>query len=181
MIVLEGADNSGKTTFASRFSGLPVYTAGPAPKDADAELACIIEQMNNASKRCVQDRLTCISQQVYGNRLFDKSLGQVLVDMIKMPRVIVVYCRPPDRVLMDFSTHNVKSYDTEEHLKKLLDSQHTYIERYDALMSTIPHVLYDWTDPDVHLDGFVKRLILSQKGEDQWLEFRSTLQTPTSF
>lgn len=181
MIVLEGADNSGKSSLANRFSGIPVYTAGPAPKDEDEENKCLMEQLDRASTKCVQDRLTCISQQVYGNRLFDSKLGSILVDIIKMSPVIVVYCRPPDRVLMDFSTHSVKSYDTEEHIKKIIDNQHTYIERYDALMSTIPHMLYDWTDKDVNVDGMVKNLIKSQRGESSWLELRNTFQIAKDF
>lgn len=181
MIVLEGADNSGKTTLASRFSGLPVYTAGPAPKDSESEDKCLIEQMNRAGKVCVQDRLTCISQQVYADRMFDTKLGSYLVDMLKMPKVIVVYCRPPDRVLMDLSTHSIKSYDTEEHLKKILDNQHRFIERYDSLMSTIPHLLYDWTDPETNVDWVIDQLVKSQTGVDRWIAFRETLQIPSGF
>lgn len=181
MIVLEGADNSGKSTLAAKFSGIPVYTAGPAPKNDEEEDKCLIEQMNRVPKTCVQDRLTCISQQVYANRLFDTKLASYVLDMIKMPTMIVVYCRPPDRVLMDFSTHNVKSYDTEDHLRKILDNQHTFIDRYDSLMSTIPHMHYDWTDPDVVVEGMIKQLLQSQKGVDQWVELRSTFQTARDF
>lgn len=181
MIVLEGADNSGKSTLAAKFSTIPVYTAGPAPKNEDDENRCLIEQINRSGKMCVQDRLTCISQQVYANRLFDTKLAAYVTDMIKMPTVIIVYCRPPDRVLMDMSTHNVKSYDTEDHIRKILDNQHDFIERYDSLMSTIPHMLYDWTDPDIQVEGMIKQLLKSQKGVDEWLELRTTFQTAQDF
>lgn len=181
MIVLEGADNAGKTTLARRFSGIPVYSAGPSPKNEEEEKDCLLAQATRAIQPCVQDRLTCISQQVYTGRMFETKLGSILAQLIKTPTVIIVYCRPPDRVLMDLSTHTVKSYDTEEHLKVIMDNQHTFIDRYDALMSTIPHVLYDWTDPDIDVNGFIKRLIDSQLGEKQWLLIRNSFQIALNF
>lgn len=180
MIILEGADNSGKTTLAKKI-GLPVLAAGPAPKSVEQEQQCLITQMNYAGLSWVMDRVTCISQQVYANRLFDRVLGDHLSDLITMPTVIVVYCRPPDRTLMDMSTHNIKSYDTEEHLKSIIDNQHIFINRYDALMSTIPHVLYDWTDKDLNINGFIAQLIQSQSGEAEWRSLRHTLQIAHNF
>jgi hypothetical protein len=181
MIILEGADNSGKTTLANKFSGLPGYSAGPAPKDEASEIKCLIEQMNRADRPCVQDRLTCISQQIYADRLFDTRLGTFLMEMIKMSGVIIVYCRPPERVLMDFSTHNVKSYDTEDHIKHIIDNQHRFIDRYDSLMSTIPHMLYDWTDVDVNVDGMIQTLLTSQDGNEQWQKLQNQLLTRRPF
>jgi hypothetical protein len=57
---------------------------------------------------------------------------------------------------MDFSTHRVKGYDTEESLRRLMDRQHEYIGRYDDLMSTVGHVKYDWTDEGLNKDGFIQ-------------------------
>lgn len=167
MIIVEGADNSGKSTFAHRI-GLTVYPAGPAPKTPDEEKKCLTEQRARSHDNCVSDRVTCISQQVYGGRLFDRILGEELIDMITVPSVVVVYCRPPNRVLMDMSTHKVKGYDTEEHLQKIMDNQHVFIERYDSLMSTIPHVVYDWTDNEVYLPEFINLVVNSQYERSVW-------------
>jgi hypothetical protein len=181
MIILEGTHNSGKSSLAAKFRGVPVFTAGPAPHNEAEEDQCLAEQMARAAQCCVQDRVTCISQQVYANRLMDSKLATVLADLVKVPHVVVVYCRPPERVLMDLSTHAVKSYDTEEHLNKILDNQHIFIQRYDALMSTIPHVLYDWTDKDVNVNGMINGLIQSQHTEDKWLDLIGSCRIATSF
>lgn len=181
MIILEGADNSGKSTLASKINYLPKFSAGPAPRDSDEEDRCLADQLERATLPCIQDRATCISQQVYANRLMDSKLASVLSEMVRIPLVVVVYCRPPERVLMDLSTHAVKSYDTEDHLNKILDNQHIFINRYDALMSTIPHMLYDWTDNDVHVEGMIEKLLDSQRGTKQWRDLIDSFQIVTNF
>lgn len=155
MIILEGADNSGKTTLAKQLaeSGRSVYSAGPAPKSKEEEIQCLEEQLARCRVKVLHDRVTAISQQVYADRLFDSSLVSYLLRM-RTDGAIVVYCRPPERTLMDLSNHQVKSYDTEEHLQKIIDNQHTFIGRYDAIMATVPHVLYDWTDPQMNVNAY---------------------------
>jgi hypothetical protein len=149
MIVLEGPDNAGKSTLADylckRFD-LPKYTAGPAPKTQYEMIQCYLRQSELSSTACVHDRVTCISQSVYSgpSRLADAELDL----MIDTPGCVFVYCRPPERVLMDFSNHRIKSYDTEESLSKIMDNQHEFIKRYDSLFAKIPHVQYDWTECD---------------------------------
>lgn len=172
MIVLEGPDNAGKSTFARLLCdacGLHYSSAGPAPKTPDELQLCLNTQLMNASVKMVQDRLTCISQQVYNGS--DDNLQKYLDLMLQVEHCIVIYCRPPDRILMDFSTHKVKSYDTEESLSKIVANQHRYIERYDALMKTIPHKQYDWTDEGLNLEGFIEMLYNTQVHKDCWRQF----------
>lgn len=171
MIILEGADNSGKSTLADKFSkmGLRVHPAGPAPKGKQEELDCLRTQYHLASQDgCVLDRVTCISQQIYADRMFDKVLSTALMQIMELPSTVLVYCRPPNRVLMDMSTHKVKTYDTEEHLQKIIENQHKYIERYDSLMSTLPAIVYDWTDQSLDVNGFLKTIIDAQLDKQLW-------------
>lgn len=174
MIVVEGPDNAGKTTLAEAI-GLQRYTAGPAPRDARELTECLLDQRARASMPCVQDRLTCISQQVYSDAPESGLLGEALREFVKIPMVVVVYCRPPQRILMDLSKHKIKSYDTEESLKKIIDNQHTYIERYDAIMATIPHIQFDWTEyldfVEADRGEIIRYLVNTQYSMEAWQEY----------
>ena len=174
MIVVEGADNSGKTTMAKAL-GLPYFSVGPAPKTVGELIDCLRDQEDRARTVCVQDRLTCISQQVYSDHPEASLLQERLKIILTYPGIVLVYCRPPERRLMDLSTHKVQSYDTEEHMKKIADHQHQYIERYDAIMAAVPHVLYDYTDPDVSLGYMVETLIKSQHDPVSWQRLRTQI------
>jgi phosphoribosyl-ATP pyrophosphohydrolase len=179
MIVVEGADNSGKSTLGKAIS-LPYYSAGPAPRSAEELMKCLDEQRARASSPCVQDRLTCISQQVYSDAPESMFLQKTLEDLVEVPFVIVVYCRPPERTLMDLSTHKVKSYDTEENMEKIARYQHEYIKKYDSLMAKIPHILYDWTEYDVWEQVNVQRyLVEAQKSMERWKALRDDMRMGT--
>jgi hypothetical protein len=167
VIVLEGADNSGKSTLA-RSLGLPYFSAGPAPTSESELKRCLDEQRARSKMICVQDRLTCISQQIYSEELNKQPLRDELEYLAHRPGVIIVYCRPPERILMDLSTHKVKSYDTEENLSKIIANQHVYVRRYDTLMSSIPHFIYDWTDSIVETHEVISHLIDTQHDAKVW-------------
>lgn len=179
MIVIEGPDNAGKSTLAKEI-GLQYFSAGPAPKDSIELRSCLTEQKSRASTPCIQDRLTCISQQVYSDAPESSVLQRYLDELIEQPFFVIVYCRPPQRVLMDLSNHKIKSYDTEQSLEKIVDNQHTYIERYDALMSSIPHVVYDWVEyrdfASGELGNFVRFLVNTQYSLDEWRSFATVSQ-----
>lgn len=167
MLVLEGPDNSGKSTLGKAL-GLQYFSAGPAPKSVTELQECLNIQQMRAGLPCVQDRLTCISHQVYSEDLTKGFLQSELERLVKVPTFLIVYCRPPERVLMDLSTHKVKSYDTEEHMAKIIANQHIYIQRYDELMANIPHVQYDWTDEDISHEFFIQSMIKTQYEKHHW-------------
>lgn len=178
MIIVEGADNSGKTTFAKSLSTLSYHSAGPAPKDHDDLIRCLTDQMGRATMPCVQDRLTCISQQVYWNDAPVDELQADLAAIMSVPGVVVVYCRPPERTLMDMSTHKVKSYETEENVQNLIRMQHEFVRRYDDLMGKIVHIQYDWTDYDESDNrNFRSLLVASQHSVDEWKKLMDMART----
>lgn len=177
MIALEGPDNAGKSTLAKYLCdryGLALCTAGPAPKNERERDICLITQYANSGWIIVQDRLTCISQQIY-NDLDHTEEETFLQSMIKVEKFVLVYCRPPDRTLMDFSTHSIKSYDTEESLAKIIANQHKYIEKYDAIMKRIPHVWYDWTDSNLNIEYITDILYNSQISKEGFHDLSNLL------
>lgn len=181
MIVVEGADNSGKSVFGKSF-GMAYFSAGPAPQNAKELASCLVEQRSRVSMTCVQDRLTCISQQVYSDAPEASLLQRDLLELVDMPNVIVVYCRPPERTLMDFSTHVVKSYDTEENLEKIIRRSHEYIRKYDDLMSKIPHIVYDWTEHDDKENSEIRSsLMVTQMDPNEWRKMRDLMNMKMRF
>lgn len=145
MIVLEGMDNSGKSTLAQLF-GLEVVHPGPAPKSTEEELNCLKDQNQLAgANNIVHDRVTCISSQVYKNKVSDPRYMSYLRSMYAAPGCVIVYCRPPDNLILDFSNHATKAYDTAEGLQLLADNAGQYLRSYDRLMYNVPHLLYNYS------------------------------------
>lgn len=144
MIIIEGMDNSGKSTLATKL-GLEVIHPGPAPSTYEIEQGFLESQLRDARLPIVMDRVTCISQQVYQNKLFDQRYMDFLNRMLATPHCIVIYCRPPDKVILNLDTQEIKEYDTVESMAKLKANASNYIKSYDKLMSKIPHLLYNYT------------------------------------
>lgn len=147
-IILEGFDNSGKSTLAASF-GLEVLHPGPRPKTLLEEMNCIQHQLAKASEALVMDRVTCISTPAYaGNRLFHRVYRRHALELASKPGCVIVYCRPPIDVILDFSTHKAKSYDTPNSEMTLRRKARSIVANYDAIMFHVPHLVYDYTDPD---------------------------------
>lgn len=151
MIVIEGPDNAGKTTLAKELmqlnSRLEYFHAGSAPKDLIHEQMCIDQQFEQfVLPHVIGDRATCISQQVYQEgRLFEhKLLGDI--DRLVMIGCIIVYCRPSTDRLMAVQSFQWRDEETEAHKQKIIRNQHTFILRYDELMTRVPHIAYNFEE-----------------------------------
>lgn len=168
MIILEGMDNSGKSTLAAKF-GFEVLHPGPAPKSWAEEQTCLEEQLEKARLPIVQDRVTCISSQVYKNRVGDRTYVEYMNQMLMTPHCILVYCRPPDSVVLNFDTHNIKAHDTPEHLKKVKDNAKRYLESYDRLMYNLPHLVYNYTKPDDSVIQTATDCLMSNSEWKKWM------------
>lgn len=148
MIIVEGPDNSGKTTLIDKLSKefsllkLVPYKKGP-PKNAEDIFMnswCIINgALGFHSKRVISDRISLISEDIYGpicrkNNLWDGEYfprKQKLLNSLKTIDPFFIYCRPPDSVVLNFDTHEEKSYDTQEHIKRISESKALILNAYD--------------------------------------------------
>lgn len=124
-IVIEGPDNSGKSTLAvslSAFLGWPIQPSeGPERYPGEMEARCL-RYLN--MYWTIFDRHPCISQSIYG--LYR---GDTLPDATAFYRSnpFIIYC-PGDGLL---TGHVIKAHDSEDHLK-MLDLHHRSIcEDYD--------------------------------------------------
>ncbi len=162
-IIVEGFDNSGKSTLARSF-GLEVVHPGPRPLNVTGELRCMLDQLRNAHRPIVMDRVTSISTPCYSGHFgadYKKNLDLILGTR----HCVLIYCRPPLEVIMDFSNHIAKSYDDETRIKWLHDNAEAIVSRYDLYMSAFPHVKYDYTQPD---EGLRQMAIQAQSSVEAW-------------
>lgn len=164
MIIIEGMDNCGKTTFAERLAAdlhLEYSHNTMPPKDDTAGRVMVentLEMMNDPTIRVI-DRTHCISDQVYapilrGNNFFeDTRLGQECLLAFYRWNPMVVWCRPPlDTVL--------KSLGERAQMQGVMDQAQKLYAEYDRVMdyfgvfTNIRVHLYDWTDPDQYECAF---------------------------
>lgn len=173
-IILEGMDNSGKSTLAKKF-GLEVVHPGPAPRTYQDEQRCLDEQNQSARLPIVMDRVTCISSQVYKGKVFDNRYMDYLRQMVETPHCIIVYCRPPDRVVLNMDLHEAKPYDTAEHLAKIKVNASSFLRAYDKIMQHVPHMLYDYTCPD---DKIIQQAVDAQFMIGEWKKCKKLMTMP---
>ena len=149
-IILEGPDAAGKTTLGRQLAdlGMRLVVSGGAPKTPEEVASyCQMQFANCHDRKVVLDRVTPISHPIYNPAYIDNELiDQYLERMLSMPELLIVYCRPPTEALMRPEKHQWKDYDTEEHKQKILRNQMNYIDQYDRLFASIPHLSYDYTE-----------------------------------
>lgn len=149
-ILLEGPDNAGKTTLAKHVHENTKFTfyyhPGGKPKDVKDEDDFLTHQESvMRMDRVIMDRCTAISQQVYNpdpNR--DKIRMEYLEKLIANKNIIVIYARPSTDRLMRVQDFTWREDETEEHKQKIIQNQHAFIERYDAIIQKVPHIAYDF-------------------------------------
>lgn len=152
-IILEGPDNAGKTAFANRCKHtlgprVDYFHPGGKPADIEAEGQCVEEQLYTLanSSAIIMDRCTPISQRVYNpDTELDKWRAHMWQRYFEL-RVLVIYCRPSTDHLLRVQDLTWREGETEEHKQKIIQNQHIFVQRYDALMQTIPNICYDWGD-----------------------------------
>ena len=173
MILIEGPDNSGKSTLALQLSkefGFKLYDRphGP-PKNADELVMRALQlALVQSKKNLIVDRHPLIGENVYGPILrghnmwdekpdYEKILGDDLVDKIHKGDVFIIYCRPPREVVLNLKTHQVKDYDTPSHLKALTKKSGEILDCYDENLRTFASHIYDYTEED-SLKNLIKKI-----------------------
>lgn len=180
-LVLEGPDNSGKTTLAKHLmagigNSVTYFHPGGPPPNEEAEEANLKEQFEllTGSTAVLMDRSTCISQAVYSPLQTPSAVTRrqaALSGLLLSGRVMFVYCRPSTDLLMRTDDLTWRPDESEEHKRMIVQNQHTYIERYDALMSKVPCVQMDF-QCDEHYD-LTKTLTLALGGDEyatRWIK-----------
>ena len=147
IIILEGFDESGKSSLAKKLAektGVPVVHPGKRPFDFDDAEAMAIRQFGLLSfakdVNLILDRATCISSFCYTwhmTDLFAKYQSQIILD----PNILIIYCKYNGKKL------TVSEHDRDGSVGIARKNKDQIIERYNSLFKGIPHHEYDYLDP----------------------------------
>lgn len=171
MIIVEGPDNSGKSTLIKQLRedlGVRLITPiaqGPtrSMKDLYDRTYYIIDQaIRNKSDKIIVDRINLISEDIYGpicrqRNLWDSMAKekQKLWSSLNLLNPFIIYCRPSNEVLENMETHQVKVYDTPEHLKSIQEKQGLIVRAYDNYFANWKYYnffRYDYNDPNSYFN-----------------------------
>jgi len=150
MIIVEGMDNSGKSTLianiANRFGLKVIKRSGPpsanvtvAVSAREAEEAFILETLTFLvlNPQMIYDRFPIISEGIYGPLLRNKNVfdregttWENWLDRLIQCNPLVVYCRPPEEKILCFSP-------SREQMQGVTDNARLLIHRYDQLMDKL--------------------------------------------
>lgn len=165
MIIIEGMDNSGKTTLCKSLSktyGLPLDTSGRLKTLSECvqfQIHCMV-----SSELIIYDRMRIISEGVYGplirNRnVFGDKWGSYL-EVFMRTNPLVIYCRPPNEKILEFGER--------EQMDGVIDHSRQLLSRYDAVMNEIKnfttnYVVYNYVDPRQKMKNRITQYITQHK------------------
>jgi len=177
VIIVEGCDNSGKTTLVNKLhrvnSGIVIRSLGPNTEDlTKAYLAKGIWVAKMAAYdgylhlNVIFDRMPLISEEVYGRVLrgysvFEDDWTHWWESMVGQLNPFLIYCRPNREVMH----HTIKSRDQLEGVAERLDK---LINSYDRFMGQSPWIdelvlqkkftTYSYTE-DPEAQQLIKKLV----------------------
>jgi sigma54-dependent transcription regulator len=142
-IVLEGPDNSGKSTLAQRLydaTGWPIIHAGGPPKTADEVRERLIKDFSLMQQKVIMDRSFILSDMIYapilrGSASFDPRPHIRMVQQLDLHcrDFCLVFCDAPDNTLFDYTHHIVKPHETEMHVAKMKKNAKQLADSYRTM------------------------------------------------
>jgi hypothetical protein len=157
LIVVEGPDNSGKSTLALRIAhrfGLVVHESEGPPTETETinqRIRRYAERDRNNPLPCVYARHPVVSQPIYsaikGNRgdVVDVNLT---MDFYCVQQPILIYCDPLERGLGD---HKIKDHDTPEFIADLTDKHIAVRDEYRKWASVHAKIVWRIGDDEEQL------------------------------
>lgn len=163
MIIIEGMDNSGKTTLAktlaSHFNYPLIHSPGYCP-----EMVKWAKDTLMIGKPRIYDRHPCISEHVYGTVLrgkneFESLWGKDVRELFIEKKPLIIYCKPPDSVIVKDLSKQMTG--VEENSLKLICAYNRVIH-YLRLRELLV-IKYDFTEQsEVGWENLIT--IISYKG-----------------
>jgi len=144
-IVVEGIDNSGKSTLIHHMLGsLPGYHIQPSEGPPKYEGETNVRVARYAShQRCVFDRHPAVSQMIYRTIRTGHDASEIRDDLVKQfydSKPLFIYCDPGARG-MEGHTFN-SGVDTEEHLRQVREGYDTMLSLYRSWAIQHAHFIY---------------------------------------
>ena len=140
-VILEGPDNSGKSTLAEYLQESIYWPVkdGEGPPKSRSDLMDRVDRYMNM-KRYILDRHPVISELIYGMTLRGECRvpDRYVYEFYNQPN-LVIYCRNVERGLHG---HQPSLFDTEEHTAQLEEGYGRVLRAYDAWAKTRAHIWY---------------------------------------
>lgn len=154
MIVVEGMDNTGKTTLvnklAEEFDLKVVKSPGPVDQGLENSLKWMQETLENKDLQVIYDRYPLISERIYGPIIRKKDIlapyWDKLVRKFLLREPLLIYCRPPIKDILNFGEREQMEgvIERAEELAELYDE---YMKWFSKKMGT-RFVVYNYRDSD---------------------------------
>lgn len=138
MIIVEGMDNTGKTTLAQRLREKfnPIdFEHSPSKESLGVKLHWVAKAIRRLDPRVIYDRYAPISERVYGPLLrphIGDVFGGYTFDLLRLTlrrNPLIIYCRPPD--------NRVASWGERQQMNGVKDHVTELLARYDWLMDVL--------------------------------------------
>lgn len=160
IIFVEGMDNSGKTTLCQWLAKklLAMYVKAERPP-ARPNVSAYIQTIRYAeiyAGSVICDRVPFISEPIYGtvlcggHRLSSRDIQQGIMQAYR-----IIYCRPPDSVILG-------SLDSREQMEGVVENSRQLLAAYDKCFTELqsaPVIAYDYTScsPQSLFDSLLQR------------------------
>lgn len=164
LIVVEGCDNSGKSTLADKIAtrfGLHVQESEGPPQPGetiDDRIRRYMKRDQSTFVPYVYARHPVISQPIYsqvkGNR--GDAVDPLLVEEFYRRDPILIYCDPVDRGMGE---HKIKPHDTPEFIADLTAKYNAVLEAYRKWAVVHAHVVWRIGDSEARMMQLVTTLL----------------------
>jgi hypothetical protein len=142
MLILEGPDNSGKTTLASAFREVLGWRhqCSEGPPQGIEDINDRVRRYLDAERDVIYDRHPAISQNIYCViRSNPQRVRDDLVAELYARDPVIIYCEPLDRGL---EGHVTKGHDSAAHLDGIAENHQRILEAYRSWALQHAHFLY---------------------------------------
>lgn len=162
MIVIEGPDNSGKSTLASRLVemlGDQIHNVveSEGPPRYKGELDDRVRRYFDLRGMTLFVRHPCVSQRIYEfHRGGSDFVDFKLVSEFYARRPLLIYCDPLDRSLVE---HKIKEHDKPVHLEMLVRKHDLIVRSYRQWAPLHAHIVYRIGDDMERVGLMVKGVI----------------------
>lgn len=154
LILIEGMDNTGKTTLASKLGELLPsfkYYHHVKPhnrKEAMDNFSQILRESISTDLIC--DRLSTFSEPVYGTILRGQPLlsdedVNYMLDILVDSATVIIFCNPPIEAVLKTIGVRDQMEGVEENCKKLYEA---YQKLFGGKLNDDDYIVYDYTDKD---------------------------------
>lgn len=137
MIIVEGPDNSGKTTLSNRLAKDLDFEVihSPGPLDRGVKMiSWLFNEMVQQKEGVIYDRISLISDMVYANIIrsedsFYTKRGYIqgFKELLAATPHLIIFCRPSDNTINNFGER--------EQMDGVIDNTNSLIAGYEARMT----------------------------------------------